>query len=155
MSDPAQQLGHPAGDVAMAGAVEPPAADAELGRPLVGDGVALAGLGNRPVKAGFERRDQRQLGKPVAEHPHRLGVGRIVRRRDVGEGFHRGQHVLVDQMHAGQIAGVNRLEADRRDFGRVVAARRSRDRSTGRGRAGRLRRGRRSGRPARARLWPT
>ena len=100
--------------------MEPPAADAELGRPLLGDGVALVCLGNRPVKPGLEGRDQRQLGKPVAEHPHGLGVRRIVGRRDVGERFHRGQHRLVDEVNAGEIASVHRLEADRRDFGRVA-----------------------------------
>ena len=120
MSRPAEQLGHPAGDVAMAGAVEAPAADAELGRPLVGDGVALVGLGDRPVKAGLEGRDQRQLREAVAEHPHRLGVRRIVRRGDVGERFHRGQHLLVHQVNAGEVPGVDRLEADRRDLGGVV-----------------------------------
>ena len=56
----AQELGHAPGDVAMAGAVEPPAADAQLGRPLVGDGVALVGLGNGAMEAGLERGDQRQ-----------------------------------------------------------------------------------------------
>ena len=116
----AEQLGHPAGDVAMAGAVEAPAADAELGRPLVGDGVALVGLGDRPVEAGLERGDQRQLREPLAEHPHRLDVRRIVRGGDVGERLHRLEHVLVDPLHAGEVPGVDRLEADRRDLGGVL-----------------------------------
>ena len=140
---------HPPGDVAMAGAVEPPAADAELGRPGVGDGVALVGLGDRPVEAGLERGDQGQLGKPFAEHPHRLDVRRVVGRGDVGEGLHRLEHVLVDQVDAGQVPGVDRLEADGRDFARRLRARRSRGRSTGRGRAARRRRGRRSAGPSR------
>ena len=55
-----EQFGHPPRDVAVARAVEPPAADAQTGRPVVGDGVALAGLGDRPVEAGLERRDQRE-----------------------------------------------------------------------------------------------
>ena len=72
------------------------------------------------MKPGLEGRDQRQPGKPVAEHSHGLGVRRIVGRRDVGERFHRGQHGLVHQVNAGEIASVDRLEADRRDFGRVA-----------------------------------
>ena len=103
MSDRPKQLGHSRRDVAVAGAVKPPAPDAEVGRPLVGDRVTLVSLGNRPVKAGFKGRDQRKLGKAAAEHPHGLGVGRIVRRRDVGEGLHRREHRVVHQVNAGEI----------------------------------------------------
>ena len=87
----------------MAGAVEPPAPDAQLGRPGLGDGIALVGLGDRAVKAGLERGHQRQVRKAIAEHPHRLGVGRIVGGSDVGEGLHRLEHVIVD--HDGRRSG--------------------------------------------------
>ena len=60
-----------------------------------------------------------KLREAFAEHPHRFGVRRIVRRGDVGEGLHRLEHVLVDQVDAGQVPGVHGLEADRRDLARV------------------------------------
>ena len=59
-------------------------------------------------------------GNRSREHPHRLDVGRIVRGGDVGERLHRLEHVLVDELDAGQVAGVDRLEADRRDVGGVL-----------------------------------
>ena len=83
----------------MAGTVEPPAADAQFGGPLVGDCVALTCLGNRPVEPGFERRDQREPRESVAEHPHGFGVRRIMSGRYRGEGLHRGEDRVVDQMH--------------------------------------------------------
>ena len=98
------------------------------------------------MEAGFKSGDQRQAREAVAEHSHGLGVRRIMGRRHVGEGLHRGQDRVVDQMHAGERLRMNRLEADGRDLARVVRARRFRGRSTGRGRAAPLRRGRRSAR---------
>ena len=85
-----------------------------------GNGVALARFGNRAVEAGFKRGDQRQAREAVAEHAHRFGVGRIMRRRHLGEGLHRGQDRVVDQMHSREPSRMDRLEADGRDFARVV-----------------------------------
>ena len=72
-----------------------------------------------------------------------------------GEGFHRGQHRVVDQMHSGEPARMNRLEADRRDLARVMQ---HADLRIGQLVEAELHRlavvGDRS-RPARARLWPT
>ena len=78
------------------------------------------GLGDRAVKTGLECGDQGQPRKAVAKHPHRLGVGWIVGRSDVGKGLHRFQHVVVNPMHPGQVAGMNRLEADGRHLARVA-----------------------------------
>ena len=66
------------------------------------------------MKAGFERGHERQVRKAIAEHPHRLGVGRIVGGSDVGEGLHRLEHVIVNPMDPGQVAGMDRLEPDGR-----------------------------------------
>ena len=75
----AEQLGHPAGDVAMARAVEAPAPDAVLGRPVVGHGVPLrwprGSSGGSPVSKAAT---SGMSGNRVAEHPHRLDVRRVV-----------------------------------------------------------------------------
>ena len=46
----------------MAGAVEPPAPDAQLG-PGLGDRIALVGLGDRAVKAGSNAATSGRFGK--------------------------------------------------------------------------------------------
>ena len=115
----AEQLGHPAGDVAMAGPVEPPAADAELGRPLVGDGVPLVGLGDRPVEAGLERGDQRQLGNRSRSIRIALVYGGLWAGATSAKASIASSTVLVHELDAGEVPRVDRLEADRRDLGGV------------------------------------
>ncbi len=88
--------------------------------PLVGDRVVLVRLGDRAVEAGLEGRDQRDVREPLGEQPHGVGVRRVVRGGDVGELLHRVEHSSVDPLHAGQIPGVDRLEADGRDVGGIL-----------------------------------
>ena len=100
--------------------MKPPPANAELGRPGVGNGVALGGLGNRSVKSGFESGDQGEPGKPVPEHSHRLGVRRIVRRRDVGKGFHLGCKTGIFRRDLLLRIGGFRADAVGEDFDLIV-----------------------------------
>ncbi len=52
------------------------------------------------VKAGFERRHQRNLRQLLAQQPHGRDVGRIVGRRHVVHFLHRRQHVRRHPLHA-------------------------------------------------------
>ena len=76
----AQQFGRPPGDVAVAGPVEPPAADAEGIIPLVGNGVELVMLRDRAMEVGLEGRHEGDLRQLFGQQAHGGDVGRIVRR---------------------------------------------------------------------------
>ena len=113
----AGELAHPLGDEPVAGAVEAPAAKLELVGPLVRHGVVPQPLGNRRVKAGFERRHQRHVRQPLAQLPHRRDVRRVVSRADGVHFRHGCDHFVVDPLHAAHAAAVHRLESDRRHVG--------------------------------------
>ena len=122
----AQHFGRARGDVAMARAVKAPAPHVILFGPDVGRRVVPVALGNRLVKAGLERRHQRNLRQLFAQQPHGRDVGRIVGRRHVAHLFHRRQHVGRHPLHAADPAAMHRLEPDGRHFRRRPSGSRSR-----------------------------
>ena len=112
----------PLGDVAMARAVKAPPLDVQLLGPLVRARRSTAARsGIVCVKAGLERRHQRNLRQLLGQQPHRRDVRRIVGRRDLAHLFHRRQHVGRHPLHAADAPAVHRLEADRRHFAGVLA----------------------------------
>ncbi len=121
-----EELGGAAGDVAVAGAVEAPAADAVLGGPLVGHGVALVGFGDGAVKTCLERRHKWDLGEAVGEGPHRGDVGRVVGGSDGVVLLHRVEHGGINAMDARQGPSMHGLEADGGDLIRRRRSRRCR-----------------------------
>ena len=122
---PPEQLGRPPGDVAVARAVEAPAADAVQNGPLVGDGVALALLGDRPVEAGLEGGDQRhRRGSGPVQAPHgprrRAGCGRGRTSLYASIAFEDASRRRAWTPE--RPLGVDGLEADRGDLGGVLDA---------------------------------
>ena len=72
------------------------------------------------MEARLERGDKWQAGEPLAQHSHRFDIRRVVRGGDVGESLHRFEHVFINLVDAGQVAGVYRFEPDRRDVRGVL-----------------------------------
>ena len=95
----AEQFGHPAGDVSMAGPMKGPFLDAVLVRPFVGDGVDAAGLGDGLVEAGLEGGHERHPREGREQHPHGLHVGGIVRGADPRVGIHGVEDLGIDAMN--------------------------------------------------------
>ena len=77
-------------------------------------GVTHRRGGHPLIKRRFEQADQRDGRHPLSEEPDAGDIGRVVRRRDAVERFHRLHHVFVEPHAAVDAAGHDGLEADRR-----------------------------------------
>ena len=85
----AQQLGHPSGDVAVAGPVKTPAADAARLGPLVRNGIETIAGRDRGVEIRFEGGHERNFRQLVGQQAHGGDVGRIVGRGNAAHFLHR------------------------------------------------------------------
>jgi hypothetical protein len=111
-----EEFGRPHGDVAVAGAVEPVAADQPALRPFVRDGIVAVTVGNRAMEIGLENRHQGDFRQLLAQQPHRLDVGWVVGRGHLVHLFHRAQHVGRHSLHAGDPPAMHCLKRDGRHF---------------------------------------
>ena len=114
----AQQLGGFGGDITVAGAMKPIAAQAVFGVQAVWNGVQIGMRRHALVKRGVEYRHMRQTGKASARHAHANQIGRVVQRRQTGAGVDFGFDGVVDAHRAFKaLAAVHHAVAHRADAG--------------------------------------